>query len=257
MSQLPALALTPEAEELQRKRSELAQIEVALSEGELELTTLRAELAAFERRYLELVGRRYAELDRLEAQIAELLARRDPGDDAAQSAAREARARAHASAEAAGTPDHEPAERDFRPSESLKRLYKQAAVLMHPDLATDPAAKARRHRFMSELNNAYSDGDEDRIRELLREWHSHPENVEGDGIAADLVRVIRQIAQIRNRLAAIAREQQETRDSDLFRLKARVDEATRDDRDLLQEMAERVQAEIEAARMRLGRLAEK
>ena len=62
---------SPEEEELERKRQELDHLLSELAESELELATLRSELVAFERRYLERVGSRYAELDKLEAQIAE------------------------------------------------------------------------------------------------------------------------------------------------------------------------------------------
>ncbi len=62
---------SPEEEELHRKRGELENLRSELAESELELATLRSELIAFERRYLEVVGSRYAELDALEAQIAE------------------------------------------------------------------------------------------------------------------------------------------------------------------------------------------
>jgi len=41
----------------------------------LELTTFQGELRAFEARYLCIIGVRYAELDELEAQIAEAQAR--------------------------------------------------------------------------------------------------------------------------------------------------------------------------------------
>jgi hypothetical protein len=48
------------------------------------LATLRAELADFESRYLRTVGTLYAELDEIEAQIAEAEARRMPSDSKAQ-----------------------------------------------------------------------------------------------------------------------------------------------------------------------------
>jgi hypothetical protein len=69
---------SPEEEELQRKREDLERLQSDLAEAELELATLRSDLAAFERKYLRVVGCRYAELDQLEAQIAEAIARRDP-----------------------------------------------------------------------------------------------------------------------------------------------------------------------------------
>jgi chromosome segregation ATPase len=75
---------TPEELELQRKQAESASLEAELIQRELDLVTLRAELADFESRYLRTVGVLYAELDEIEAQIAEAQSRRKPSDSDAQ-----------------------------------------------------------------------------------------------------------------------------------------------------------------------------
>jgi hypothetical protein len=214
----------------------------------LELATLRSELVAFERRYLEVVGSRYAELDRLEAQIAESTARRHPTDPSARQKAESARARAQESAEALGDVGREPTARGFEPTEELKALYRQAAKELHPDLTTDEEERARRQRAMAELNRAYEACDEERIRHILDEWRSSPEHVRGDDTAAQLVRVIREIAQVRKRLAAIKDEVEEFALGDLSRLKKQVEEAATSGQDLLAEMAYQLDTRIKEAR---------
>src|SRR5437867_12981402 len=87
----------PEEEELKLKKQELQGLESKLIELELQLVGLRGELSAFERLYLKRVGTLYAELDEIEAQIAELLGQREPGNPKAQETAREARGRAEES----------------------------------------------------------------------------------------------------------------------------------------------------------------
>ena len=77
----------PEEDELRLKRLELEDIEKELVEKELQLTGLRAELADFERLYLRTVGVLYAELDELEARIAELIAHRNPANAEARDTA--------------------------------------------------------------------------------------------------------------------------------------------------------------------------
>lgn len=242
---------SPEEEELARKREELEQLQADLAEAELELATVRSELVTFERRYLEAVGSRYAQLDRLEAQIAEAVARRDPKDRSARQKADAAHARAQESADAMGDVGQEPSPRGFEPTEELKALYRQAAKELHPDLTTDEEERTRRQRAMAELNKAYEECDVERIKQILGQWRSSPEQVRGDNTAAQLVRVIREIAQARKRLEAIKTEIEELSQAELSCLKKQVEEAATRGQDLLAEIAEELDARVEQARARL------
>jgi hypothetical protein len=245
----------PEDEELERKKAILAGLEAQLADRELELASFRADVFHFEKRYLQTVGRRYAILDDLRAQIAEALARQNPHRTDASDRARQARSKAEESARAAGTeksgtPLLEEAESPTKPkqSETLRNLYRQAAKLLHPDLTLNEEERKKRHRLMSDLNDAYKRGDEERIRAILREWHASPENVPGDGPGAELVRVIRKIAQVEKRLKTISAEMEQLRHGELFKLKQQVDEAQANGRDLLKELSNRVDKQIEQAR---------
>jgi hypothetical protein len=111
---------TPEERELEGKRARLAALEAELVQRELELATLRAELATFELRYLRTVGVLYAELDEIEAQIAEAQACLNPTDPSAQEHAEQARAQAQESAQAAGVAVHKPDEQ--QPFTALEHL---------------------------------------------------------------------------------------------------------------------------------------
>jgi chromosome segregation ATPase len=104
---------------------------------------------------------------------------------------------------------------------------------------------------MAELNKAYEECDEERIRQILDEWRSSPEQVRGDDTAAQLVRVIREAAQVRKRLDAIRAEIEELGKAELSRLKKQVEEAASRGQDLLAEIAGRLDSRIEEARMRL------
>ncbi len=245
--------LTPEEEELQKKKVELASLEANLIQRELDLATLRAELSAFECRYLQTVGVLYAELDKIEAQIAEAQARRRPTDHQAQERAARARAQADESAQTAASTTEPRA----KPTETLKKLFRDAAKRIHPDLAANDADRARRQRFMAEVNRAYEEGDEARLRSLLADWEASPDTVEGEGVGAELVRVIRKIAQIQKRLTEIDSEIQQLRASDLYQLRARVNEAESQGRDLLKEMATQIKQQIIAAKQRLAAQAQK
>ena len=114
---------TPEERELEKKRSELAILEEELAQRELELTTLQSELRAFEARYLRIVGIHYAELDELEAQIAETQARLSPKDDELQEQASQARTQAQESARTVGDrPIYKNGKVARRPSKAMELL---------------------------------------------------------------------------------------------------------------------------------------
>ena len=104
---------------------------------------------------------------------------------------------------------------------------------------------------MAEVNLAYENGDEAKLRSILADWESSPDTVEGEGVGAELIRVIRKIAQIQKRLTNIDAEIQQLNTSDLYQLKAKADETENQGRDLLEEMASQVEQQIEGAKERL------
>jgi hypothetical protein len=240
----------PEDQELARKLAEQAAIEGDLAERELRVENLRAELVAFERRYLHFIGARYAELDEYKAQLAERLARQQPGNERAQQAAREARARADETKSAAGEKsEKEP--RAFEATPEMKRLYRDVAKRIHPDLTSDRDDRAKRQDLMAEANRAYEEGDEARLTKILNEYECSPESVKGEGPGAELIRVIRRLSQARGRLAEIEAELQQLVRSDLCQLKERVTEAEKYGRNVLKEMTGKVEEQIAQARERL------
>ena len=241
---------TPEEQELARKLEELAALEADLAERELRSANLRAELGAFERQYLHFVGSRYAELDECKAQIAERLAAEQPGNDRAADAARDARARADETKSTAGEKSVEEP-RKFQASPDLKRLYRDVARRIHPDLTSDRDDRSRRQQLMADANHAYEHGDEARLEKILTAYEHSPEAFHGEGPGAELIRVIRRVSQVRGRLAEIEAELQGLLRSDLYQLKIRVDEAEKTGYNVLQDMIAKVDEQIELARNRL------
>jgi hypothetical protein len=247
-----SIRLRPEDDELNQKKTELLRLETQLADRELYLTALRSELRAFEHTYVNIVGKRYAELDEIEAKIAECVARARPEDGKAQSAANQARSQAEASS-AAVTKDlaERPERSSPKQSQTIKSLYRDVAKRIHPDLATDDMDRLHRERLMAEANRAYEEGDEARLRAILEEYEFSPESVKGEGPAAELVRIIRKIAQVSRRLVEIDKEVLKLEQSDHFKLKTEVVHAAEEGRDLLREMAEDLDAKIAALRVRL------
>jgi hypothetical protein len=244
--------LKPEEEEVLRKREELAAVCATLAERELELVDLRSQLAAFEGRYLRQVGTLYAELDEWKARIAELHARLYPSA-ASKAQAEEARDQARQTFEDAHGKASETY--DFTPSPELKSIYREAAKRIHPDFATDPADLERRTRFMAAANDAYAAGDADALQRILDEYEDGAEAVKGEGIGAELIRIIRQISMAKTRVSAIEQELATVRQSEIALLKKQADEKEQEGRDLLAELAAAVREQIELAKMQYDSLA--
>lgn len=238
-------------QELAALRAELQVLEVALAEEELALTTLLAELAVFQARYFREVGVLYAELDEWNARIAEFLAQRD-GSQQDRSAAHEARIQAENSARAVRIERQLPPK--FRPSLSLKRLYREAARKVHPDLAADEEDRSNREQLMADANAAYQRGDAEALKRILERYESTQENTHGADLAAEVERVIGLIARIRSRLSQIDQQITAFQSSHLAELKNRVDAAENEGRDLLAEMAVDLRKRITAARLRFHSL---
>jgi septal ring factor EnvC (AmiA/AmiB activator) len=234
--------LKPEEKEILRKREELAAIRATLAERELELVDLRSQLAAFEGRYLRQVGTLYAELDEWKARISELHARLDPSA-AANARAREAREQARQAYEDAHGRASET--HDFTPSPELRSLFREVAKRIHPDFCRDAGDLERRTRFMAEANRAYEAGDAEALQRILDEYQEGADAVKGEGIGAELIRIIRQISQAKERVAAIEQELVALRQSEIALLKKQAEEREQEGRDLLAELATAVREQIE------------
>jgi len=104
---------------------------------------------------------------------------------------------------------------------------------------------------MAEANRAYEEGDEARLEAILHEWETSPDFIKGEGIGADLIRIIRKIAQVQERLRVIATEIVQLKQSDLYQLKIKVEEAENESRDLLGKMASRLDEQIAFAKQSL------
>jgi hypothetical protein len=246
---------SPEEQELDKKLAELATLEATLAERELILATLQAKLNIFEREYLQVIGIRYAKLDELEAEIAKYLAFQNPQDSTARKYAQVAWTKAQNSKRAIReTAINSQSTGNFQPLGSLKKLYREVAKRIHPDLATDEVDRLRRQKLMAEANLAYENGDETQLRLILSKWEHGPESINGEGIAAELIRVIRKIAQIQERLNAIESEIEALKESAIYLLREKVIFAQMRGRNLLAEMAALINQQIATAKMGLEQL---
>jgi hypothetical protein len=250
--------ITEEEWEYKKKNAELNRLEVQLAQEELELATFRGEIHNFRGCYLAAVGSRYFELDKIEAEIAEIEARQKPLDQTVQQRAEQARTQAEESAKASGNQSkpQRPVSK-FKPTESLKKLYRQIAKQIHPDLAVDDQERMSYQRLMAKANQAYQAGDEVGLQSILRQWKKNCSCEKSESVVDKLARIIRQISQVKERLGALEREKAELRSSSLYQIKLKVDTADANGINLLAEMAQLLDQQIDMAKANLIRIKSK
>ncbi len=251
----------PGAEELVRRRAQLRVLSRQLLERERELAAYRTELHAFETTYRKALGSRYARLDELAERLDETAepdqtaAEPGPTDDGpAERYPGQGVPGGQNWAWGEREPEPEP-ERRAPVSEEAKRLFRQLARLIHPDLAADTQERERRTNLMVAANEAYEQGDVAALERLLQEWHASPEAVTGSGTAAELERTLRRIAQVGASMRRIDEELAELEASAMGWLRRRVEKAAREGWDLLAHMVRELDRQIGEAQLELERRA--
>ncbi len=242
------LQQTPDDAALIDKREQLAAVRSTLAEREAELAQLRTELKTFEGRYLRQVGILYAELDDLEARIAE----REVDlyeSDSARRRAQEARQRAQETHDAAFGEAHNAEE--FDPPPSLKTLFRDLAKQIHPDFARDAAEQKHFTRLMARANQAYSRGDTETLQRLLDDHREINASIAGEGTAAELLRITRQVSHAERDIAALEVERHTLLTGEIAQLHLDTEAAARQHRDLLTELATSLREQMADARRRL------
>jgi hypothetical protein len=241
------LQQTPDDAALLDKRERLAAVRTTLAESESELAQIRAQLKTFEGRYLRQVGVLYAELDDLEARIAEREV--DLYDsDSARRRAEETRRQAQETHDAAFGEAREAEE--FDPPPSLKTLFRDVAKRIHPDFARDDDEQRHFTLLMARANQAYSRGDTEMLQRLLDDHREINASIAGEGAAAELLRITRQIRHAERDIAALDAERHALMASEIAQLHRDAEAAAREHRDLLTELATKLREQVADAKYR-------
>ena len=228
--------------DLEALRAELTERERRLDARSAEVIRTRADYDAFRIRYRQEVGLLHDQLDRLELDLAEaelgILEERlaDAGDPPRGSAAER--------------PEPQPR---FT-SDAVRKLFRDVAKAIHPDLATNSDARDRRHSLMIDANRAYALGDEEQLRAILQAWERSPEAVQGTDQDAMRLRLVRRIDQVDEHLQALAAELASLTDTSLWKLKVMVDQEASQGKDLIRDMVRRLKRDIVVATNRLDAL---
>jgi hypothetical protein len=229
-------------DDLEELRSRVAEREALLGERDGEVTRAKSELERFRIDYRKRVGILHERLDTLEAEIADAEAE-------VALAARPVKDGGSGTNQAPAVPRPTPLPRFT--SDGVRKLFRDVAKAIHPDLAGDEATRDRRHSLMVEANLAYASGDEEQLRLILQAWENSPEAVRGSDPEAMRLRLIRRIVQIDEKLAILAAELADLKDTPLWKLKAMVDDEAAKGKDLVRDMIGRLKRDILTATNRL------
>ena len=86
-------------------------------------------------------------------------------------------------------------------NQGLERIWRENAIFqLPPKPCRIIADRERRTRFMAEANRAYEAGNAEALKRILDEYEDGAEAVMGEGIGAELIRIIRQISMAKTRL---------------------------------------------------------
>ena len=242
--------LSPEEEELQAKQAELDALLNQLAQKELDLETLHAEINTFFLAYNAAVLPKVAEAKELRPRIAQAMYILDPREDT-QNESQEARESAEQSERdrqeqfGASEPHEAVQPESFKPSPELRSIYLDLVKKAHPDLGKDDEDRRRRNDFMVRVNQAYQDGDASALQALADEWALGGDPAEGESVGDRLVRLIRQISDVRNRLATMDTEIENAKNSDDYLLVNQAEQARSEGRDLIAEHVDRTQEHID------------
>jgi hypothetical protein len=223
-------------------RAHVSEREAVLDQRSAEVARVKSDLDVFKIKYRQRVGLLHDQLDKLELAIAEAeLGEVSKRVEGGASGPRDATAGARPASPALPR----------LTSDAVRRLFRDVAKAIHPDLAPDELARDRRHTLMADANRAYALRDEEQLRLILQAWERSPDAVQGNDPESMRLRLVRRIAQIDEQLEMLATDLETLKDSPLWKLKAMVDEAAAKGKDLVRDMIGRLKRDILVATNRL------
>lgn len=236
--------MKPEEEELIFKDKILKVLEEELLVSEISLSQIKKELYIFENRYNEIVGLRFLKLERLRADLRAIVnLYSDKNDSDVWYSKRNSFSEKY----------RKQFEEDVRPaalvngSKSLatKDLFRTVAKKIHPDLSNDDEDRIIREELMKRANLAFLNNDLEGLQRILTEWENKPDHITGNDLGSNLIRTIRKIALIKERIRKIEEEKVDIGKSDIHKFYQKDLKMKTLGGDLLQAIADEVNKDIE------------
>jgi len=248
-------------EQLAHLRQQIKAAEADLVNHEAELVDLRVELSAFRLEYDTRVGRKVAELEKVEAEIKrcqQLISQYrqwGPGGPpqtrtgAAYIPVEEQYRRTWQQPEEPPSPPPTKSV-DAATKAQIKKLYRQLCRRFHPDLTQDAAERIWRTEMMTAINAAYAARSLVELQALAEKPDRSP-SVETGTDEQRLAALRDRLQQIQRRLREVEQEIRELTNSPTMQMNLDVKFAQRQGRDLLAEMTADVEQDLARKRVEL------
>ena len=240
-------------EQIEHYQTALDAVLNQLIEAEEQLAEWRAAIGAFEFKLRTRIGHLTQRLDKLDAEIKEFRRQLSWLNDDWEAVAENMDFRSMGD----GLPDDTATADRFQDSapaapsslnederKQVKQLFRHLARRFHPDMAVDAADREYRTQMMAAINAAYAAGDLEKLQQLALEPDAADlvEYAQTDQQLAEAL--AREIERCRRRLAEIRQELDHLEQHQSTRLMRRAQQAEAEGRDLLTEMARRLEEQI-------------
>lgn len=238
-----------EQHELESKRKEFHFLERRLVKLQCDLDDLRDEIADFEQIYADEMSDRITELESLEKELGRVAGREyahDGTDHETFHGEQQKSSQEREKSRGGVTEAPRPA-----PAESLKDVYRKVAKAIHPDLSRDESERTKRQVLMAEANRAYAEEDHVTLLSLLQECAADVEHFRER--MSERTVLDQRITAFRERIRVVEAEILRLKGSDLYRLVQKVRQAKNLGKDIIAEMAARLETDILAACRKLNR----
>lgn len=239
-----------EQHELESRRKEFHFLERRLVKLQCDLDDLRDEIAEFENIYAEQMSDRISELESLEKELGKFTCREEA--DAGPRADDFQWERKKSSINEQEVPPGcvpEPVRQEG--VETLKDVYRKVAKAIHPDLSRDETERRKRQTLMAEANRAYAEEDHVTLLSILQGCDATAGQFRER--VSERVILDQRIMAFRGRIRVVEAEILRLKGSDLYRLVLKVQQARNVGKDILTEMAARLESDILAACRKLNR----
>lgn len=142
---------------------------------------------------------------------------------------------------------------DDESRQECKALYRKLARKFHPDMAKDSDQRKEFHKIFVAINEAYKNGDLEILKKYM-EQAEQEEKIDRETPEDKLNRLKEEYKVILGVLARLRAEIEDLKEDETYKLKERVDQAKKEGRDLLQQLANEIKEEIAENQIKLDKL---